>query len=375
MEIHSDYQKEENKMPFFNNENISIAAMACAVPDNLVTVDSFSNVFGQEVTDRFTDGTGIKQMYKALPEQTAGDIAYAAAENLMEHYPVDKDKIGALILVTQSPDYRRPATACVLQKRLGLSKDCAVMDIGLGCSGFVYGLQVAGSLMASSDMEYALLLIGETASKLVNPQDKSIVMMYGDAGAAVLLKREPESNIKTLLRSDGSKYEAIVLPAGGFRDMNPSHETFMCSDGNERSLYDIFMDGTAVFSFSINEIPVAIKDYLEVVGKNIEEFDVIALHQANKFILKQITKRIKAKTEKVPLSLDRYGNTGGISIPLTLCDKYGSTDEEVIKVLASGFGIGLSWGVTSFEIDTTNIYPVILTSDYYAEGKFMPGEY
>ena len=157
MERRSDYQKEENKMPFFNNENISIAAMACAVPDNLVTVDSFSNAFGQEVTDRFTDGTGIKQMYKALPEQTAGDIAYAAAENLMEHYPVDKDKIGALILVTQSPDYRRPATACVLQKRLGLSKDCAVMDIGLGCSGFVYGLQVASSLMASSDMEYALL--------------------------------------------------------------------------------------------------------------------------------------------------------------------------------------------------------------------------
>ena len=140
-------------MAFFSTSGIGIAGIACAVPDNYVTVDSFIPTFGEEVVAKFKAGVGIQGMYRALPEQTAGDLAYAAAENLFSHIPVDREKIGALILVTQSGDYRRPATACVLQHRLGLPNTCAAMDVGLGCSGFVYGLQTAMSMMASSDME------------------------------------------------------------------------------------------------------------------------------------------------------------------------------------------------------------------------------
>lgn len=362
-------------MSMFELNNVAIDAISCAVPSNLVTVESFAQRFGETVTAKFTESTGIRQMYKALPEQTAGDLAYSAAENLFKQYGVDKDRIGALVLVTQSPDYRRPATACVLQKRLRLPVDCAAFDVGLGCSGFVYGLQITGSLMAASDMEYALLLIGETASKLVNPEDKSIVMMYGDAGAAILLKKKPGEKIKTILRSDGNRFRSIVLPAGGFRDMNPSHEKFMCSDGNERSLYDIFMDGTAVFSFSITDVPDTIKEYLCAIGKTVEDFDMIVLHQANQFILKQVTRRIKAKKEQVPISLDRYGNTGGISIPLTLCDQFGDAERGSLNALMCGFGIGLSWGVTSAALDKSGILPIIETDNYYEDGKFRPGEY
>lgn len=363
-------------MAVFKTKGIEMAGIACAVPDNYKAVESFSDRFGEEATKRFTEGTGIHSIYNALPEQTAGDLACAAAEELFAKTGIARDKIDLMVFVTQSPDYRRPSTACVLQKRLGLKIDCSTTEINLGCSGFVYGLQNALSMMSTSDAEYGLLLIGETASKLVNPMDKSIVMMYGDAGAAVLLKKTGEQVITTLLKSDGARYRAIVLPAGGFRDMNPSHDIFVCSDGNERSLYDIFMDGTSVFSFSITDVPKTIKEYVALTETSIQDYDAVVLHQANHYILKQIVRRIKADVDKVPVSLDRYGNTGGISIPLTLCDKYGDdTGKNKIRVLMSGFGIGLSWGVSSLYIDTEVVFPVIKTKDYYVDGKFVPGKY
>lgn len=359
-------------MAFLHSSGIGVAGIACAVPDNRVTVESFTTVFGEEIPAKFTAGTGIKAMYKALPEQTAGDLAYAAAENLFSNIHVEKEKIGALLFVTQSPDYRRPATACVLQHRLGLSMDCLAMDIGLGCSGFVYGLQTAMSMMEKSDMEYALLLLGETASKLVDPLDKSIVMMYGDAGAAVLLERREEIKSTTLLRSDGGRFKAILLPAGGFRDMNPSHERFMCNDGIERSLYDIYMEGTSVFSFSISDVPMAIQDYLIETKTTPADYDLFCFHQANQFIIKQLSKKFKLPKEKVPLSLDEYGNTGGISIPLTLCANFGDTDIGTKKVLVAGFGIGLSWGISSIEINTNQVFPVVRTKDWFKDGKITP---
>lgn len=361
-----------NWLAFLHSNGIGIAGISCAVPDNEITVESYTSVFGEEIPAKFMAGTGIKAMYRALPDQTAGDLAYAAAENLLLRLDVDKDKIGALILVTQSPDYRRPATACVLQHRLGLTMDCAAMDISLGCSGFIYGLQTAMSLMEHSDMEYCLLLMGETASKLVHPLDRSVAMMYGDAGAAVLLERQKEAESITLLCSDGGRFKTIILPAGGFRDMNPPHDSFVCNDGIERSLYDIYMEGTSVFSFSISDVPRAIQNYLEKTNTTSIDYDLFLFHQANQFIIKQLSKRLKIPKEKVPISLDRYGNTGGISIPLTLCANYGGKDIGLQKTFMAGFGIGLSWGVTSAEIDTAKLLPIIKTKDWYVEGRITP---
>lgn len=362
-------------MAFFATKGIKIAGMVTAVPDNMIPMDSFVERFGDDAVKRFIEGTGIHSIYNALPEQTASDLAFAAADNLLTKEIVERDKIGVLVFVTQSPDYRRPSSACVLQKRLNLSMDCACVEIELGCSGFIYGLQAAISMLISSESEYALLTIGETASKLVDPMDKSIVMMYGDAGAAVLLKKEGNDAVITLLKSDGNRYKSIVLPAGGFRDMNPGHERFLCSDGIERSLYDIFMDGTAVFSFSITDVPKTIKEFFTRTETVADDYDVIVLHQANQYILNQVIKRIKALKEQVPVSIDRYGNSGGVSIPLTLCDKYGDRCAGIIKTLMCGFGIGLSWGVGSTVIDTNIIFPIIKTEHCYTEGRFLPGEY
>lgn len=360
-------------MSFYRNIGIKIAGISCVVPKNRVTVKSFSKIFGDEIPAKFSAGTGIQEMYKALPEQTASDLATAAAERLFRKVGIDKKEIGLMLLVTQSPDYRRPSSASVVQKRLELPIDCSCMEINLGCSGFIYGLQTAMSLMNTSDMKYSLLLMGETASKLVDSRDKSIVMMYGDAGAAILLEKTNEKiGSTTLLRSDGSRYKAIILPAGGFRDMNPRHDRFVCSDGIERSLYDIYMDGTSVFSFSITDVPKSIYDYLRITNTTAEDYDLFLFHQANEFIIKQIMRKLKLKKDLVPISLDRYGNTGGISIPLTLCDAYGEKESEVKRVLMAGFGIGLSWGVTSLPINLDKVYPIIETDDYYKEGKITP---
>ena len=362
-------------MSLFKSRGIGIAGVACAVPKNNVPVESFKAVFGEEVTSKFISGTGIKAVYKALYNQTASDLAVAAAQELLSHIDVDKSEIGSMLLVTQSPDYRRPSSASVVQLRLGLPIDCSCMEINLGCSGFVYGFQTAIALMSASDYKYGLLLMGETATKLVDPLDKSIVMMYGDAGAAILLERKEDAKTTTLLRSDGSRYKAIVLPAGGFRDMNPGHERFICSDGIERSLYDIFMDGTSVFSFSISDVPEAITDYLKLTETTVADYNAFLFHQANQFIIKQLIRKMKLPKEQVPLSLDRYGNTGGISIPLTLCDAYGDRSGEKLKALTCGFGIGLSWGVANIEVDTDNVYPIVETDDYYEDGKLIPGQY
>lgn len=360
-------------MSFYNNRGVRIAGLTCVVPENEVTVESYSSIFGAEIPAKFSAGTGIKAMYKALPEQTASDLATAAAERLLEQCKIDRNEIGQMLLITQSPDYRRPSSASVVQKRLELPINCACMEINLGCSGFIYGLQTAMSMMNSSDMKYSLLLMGETASKLVDPYDKAIVMMYGDAGAAILLeKTDDDTSITTLLRSDGSRFKSIILPAGGFRDMNPGHERFLCRDGIERTLYDIHMDGADVFSFSITDVPKALCDYLDYTGTTVTNYDSFVFHQANEFIIKQLIRKLKLGKEAVPMSLDRYGNTGGVSIPLTLCDAYGGKEHRVKRVLMAGFGIGLSWGVTSLSVDLGQIYPITKTADYYQEGVITP---
>ena len=357
-------------MPFFRYKNIKISGIAAAVPTNSVSVDSFSDQNGEEAIEKFKAMTGIRSFHKALPHQTASDFGFAAATKILNEKKVERDSIGALVFVAHSTDYRRPATACVLHHRLGLSKECAAFDISLGCSAIVYGLQTICSMMESSDIERALLIVGETMTKMTNSKDRSVNTLFGDGGAAFLLEKDDtsEAEINISLKTDGNGYNTIIAPAGGFRNMDASREETIWSDGNIRSLYNIYMKGTDVFTFSITDVPKTIKEFLKKTETTVNDYDCFAFHQANQFILKQISKKLKIPSEKLPMCLDRYGNTSAPAAAMALCDAYGQDSEKTLKTMFCCFGVGLSWGVASVCLEASNIYPIFETDEVFEEG-------
>ncbi len=356
-------------MPFFQYKGIRITGIAAAVPTEKVKATDFYARYGEETVDKFMAMTGIEEFRRTKPHQTASDLGYAAAEKLLNGKKIDRDSIGALIFTGLSPDYRRPATACILHKRLELSKECAAFDVGLGCSAITYSIQNICSMMSCSDIQRALLIVGETSTKMVNPNDRSVSMLFGDAGAAMLFERDESApDISVLLKTDGTGYRTLIAPAGGFRNLDASHEDMTWPDGNVRSLYNTYMNGTDVFTFSITDVPKSVKEFIEKTGNSIEFYDCFAFHQANRYILRQLSKKLKIPTEKMPLCMARYGNTSAPGTALALCDAYGDKQDMPLRTMFCCFGIGLSWGVASALINADDIYPVFETDEIFEEG-------
>lgn len=358
-------------MAYFKLPHIKIAAVSSAVPTEVVKLESFTDRFGADYVEKYKEQTGVRQFRKTIEHQTASDLAFASADNIINTKGIDRDSIGALVFIAHSTDYWRPATACVLHKRLGLNKDCAAFDISLACSAVPYGMYVVGSMMETTDINRALLLVGETPQKITNPEDKSSCMLIGEGGGAFLLEKTNDecAGISGICRSFGQGYNAIIMPGGGFRNPNPPTEEYVWKDGNKRSMFNVMMRGEDVFAFTISDIPKTIKEYLAKENKTIDEYDCLAIHQANKFILQMLCKKLKCNPEKIPMCLDRYGNTSAASIPMVLSDTYGnSCDTNLMKVLMSGFGVGLSWGVCSAMISPIDILPIIETDEIFEEG-------
>lgn len=358
-------------MAFFKFNNIRVAGIACAVPANEVKTESYKPLFGEEEVEKFMDMTGVRASRRTLEHQTCSDLGFRAASELLAKKQISAQTIGALIFSSHSPDYRRPSTACVLQYRLGLPKEAVCFDVSLGCSSLVVGIQTVASILSTSDMKYGLLFVGDTAGKSVNPNDRSSAMLFGEAGAVMLLEKTDKQSdeINALIRSDGAGFKYMIIPGGGYRNLHASEEVVLCEDGNPRSLMNSFIQGTSVFTFTIFDVPRLIKDFFAKTETTPDNYDCFAFHQANLYILKQIAKKTKIPFEQLPITLDRYGNTSGASAIVSLCDRYGQDDEnETITVLCCGFGIGISLGAVSFKIDTKNILPIFEDNSIFEEG-------
>jgi 3-oxoacyl-[acyl-carrier-protein] synthase-3 len=349
---------------------VAIKGICATVPRSFVETDSYESKFGASTVKKFKKVVGILKRPIALPEQTASDLCFVAANRIIEHLGWDRASIDALVLVTQTPDYFLPASACVLQYRLGLSEECMAFDINLGCSGYVYGMFVASSLI-NSGVKRVLLLTGDVLNTKKSDDDKSIAMLFGDAGTATALEAESYKKMNFLLRTDGSGFKHFIIPSGGSRNPNGSHEIAEWGEGIKRNDFHIYMNGAEVFNFSVDKPVKAHFDFLNKFNLNIVDFDMFVFHQANKFIINGIAQRIDIPSEKVPISIDRFGNTNSATIPLTIADACAGIPDRNIKILLNGFGVGLSWGVMNTEINTRVCLPIVYTDDYYKEGALL----
>ena len=351
-------------------ENIAIRGISCAVPDNSVDNSQFVVQFGVEGVEKFAKMVGVARRRVALPQQTASDLSFVAAEKLLAKIGWERDRIDGIVFVSQTPDYRLPATACVLHHRLNLGKDCMAFDMNLGCSGFVYGLFVSGSLCRKGGVTRILLCGGDTITKHVSSQDKSAAMLFGDSGFAVALEYdERAAPWNCLFRTDGGGFSHIIVPAGGFRHPEGDPKMREFSEGVVRSDCHLGMNGTDVFTFTISEVPAAIRQLMTQAGRTVEGIDLLVLHQANLFILKNIAKMTKFPMTKVPVSMDRYGNTSVTSIPLTLCDALaGKGDKGIQRLVVAGFGVGLSWGVISLDLNVDVCLPIASSNEFFQDG-------
>ena len=358
----------------FHFNNIAVSGLACCSPLDSETLDKYKPIFGQETVKRFIETTGVQLRHIAKNEQTSSDLAFVAAQQLLNTHSVNAEHIGAIVFVTQTPDYRLPATAYVLQNRLGLSQNCICFDINHGCCGYVYGFSVLASLMSHSNIDYGLLLTGDTITKYISPKDKSVCMLMADAGTATLLTKSDNAlPIDAVYKSDGDSFKSVIIPAGASRNIGtPNKSCLWGRDGNERSDYELFMDGMEIFSYGIRNVPSMVREYLSLQNKTLDTYDGIVMHQANLYLMKQIAKRIGVNDDnKVLVSIDRYANTSVNSIPLTIVDRYQKERKQERKkhLLLCGFGGGMSLGLVDMYIDTSCIIPMIYSNDFYTEGQ------
>lgn len=344
-------------MSLFKLNNIRIAGIAAGVPNT--RINNLNNpLFEAGESEAFVKNIGIGYVHRAA-EKSLTDLFLPVAQKLMEGLNWSSEDVKLLITVTQTPDYKIPPASLILQNKLGLSRTTPAFDINLGCSGYVYGLSVTASMMQATGASKALLCVGDVSSACISEKDKSTAPVFSDAVSvtALELTHNNSDNMIFNLMSDGSGYDAIIIPEGGSRHpLTPEsllYET--TSDGISRRPSDMTLNGIQVFNFSLREVASNIKELLLFAESTTDAIDYLLLHQANKLMNESIRKKMGMAPELVPSSLYTYGNTSSASIPVTIVHTLGSKlSEKDCNLLLSGFGVGLSWG--SVLLRTRNLY-------------------
>lgn len=322
-----------------------IHSVAYHLPDNVLTNEDITRIFPEWSVDKIANKIGISERHYTASDETATDLAFCAAEKLFEQ-GVDKRMIDFILLCTQSPDYYLPSSACLLQSRLGLNKNCGALDFNLGCSGYEYGLALAKGLVVSGIANNVLLLTAETYTKYIHPQDKGNRTIFGDGATATLVSTSGFAEIGDfVLGTDGSGAKELIVKAGGARQslLNGTKAT-------EESDEHLYMNGGAIFDFSADVVPPMVQEVLQKNNLLQEEIDLFVLHQANKYMINYLRKLLEIPKERFYIYMDKVGNTVSSTIPIALCEarKEGKLHGNI---LLAGFGVGLSWGATILKIE------------------------
>lgn len=342
-------------MAFLEFKNVRIAGFSAGVPKRKVCNLDLKDLSSDYDSAQFVEVTGVLE--RRVDDLTTSDLCIPAAEKLLEDLHWDKEEIEAIIFVSQTTDYFLPATACIIQDKLGLDKECYAEDVVLGCSGWVYGLSNIVSLMSNGSIKKALLMAGD-AKRHVDTNDP----LFGFAGTVTALEYDKSSDgLKFHFGTDGSGYDAIIIPDGGSRNQI-TKESFReeIIDGKKYNRLQTRMKGMDVFSFGISTAPKSVKKLAEHYAFNYQDYDYFVFHQANMKMNNMIAKKLKLAPEKVPSCMYHFGNTSSASIPLTIVTQLKSNIENrQTKFLCCGFGVGLSWGTVAFETDNIVISDLV----------------
>lgn len=321
---------------------LRIAGIATCVPARRFDNIADSTEFPPEEVRKVVGMAGVNNRHVAEPGTCSTDLCFAAAEKLLTETGCDRSTIDVLIFATQTADYILPSSSCLLQQRLGLPTNCAAFDVNLGCSAYVYALWLASSLMTASGFRRILVLNGETPTLFTDRADRSVALLFGDAGSATLLERQAGETAAAgagdwsfVLHTDGSGSDDLIIRAGGFRDrFNP-----------DASQHCVSMNGSNIFNFTIRVVAPLIRDTLETAGLQKEEIDYYIFHQSNRFIMNHLVKKVGLAPERVPVILENFGNTGGPSVPLTVTQgALQRPADRPLRLMMLGYGVGLSWG-------------------------------
>lgn len=333
-------------MALLKTSGARIAAVCTCVParrfDNLLDAAEFS----EEDVRKVTGMAGVAARRMAGDAICSSDLCIAAARRALDKLGWDPTSVDALIMVTQTPDYILPSTACVIHHRLGLGDHCAAFDVGLGCSGYPYGIWLAGMMLQGGGVRRALVLHGETPTRFSDKADRSVSLLFGDAGSATALEAVAGGtgpNWHYALHSDGNGYNSMIIESGGFRDRFGSDPRKHC----------VKMNGALIFNFTIKRVPALINETLTGAGISSEEIDYFIFHQSNQFIMKHLCVKQSLPLEKAPIILKEFGNTGGASIPLTLTQgQLKRPTDRALRLMLLGYGVGLSWGSALVDLDS-----------------------
>lgn len=335
-------------MAILHFNNVGITALSACVPKNVIDNYHYGlDVWPEDEVRKVVDKVGVTERRFADENTCSSDLCYAAAEKLIADNNIDRSEIDLLVFVSQTPDYRMPATSILLQHRLGLSTSCIAFDVNMGCSGWLYGLIVVYSMMQRQGLRKALLLDGDTSSRVYSRKDRRTAFIFGDAGTAALIERNVQFGRSHFsLNSDGSRGDLIKIPGGGYRHMSSIEtvrEKVVDEYGNIRSDEHGYMNGADVFNFVIVEIPKDIKRLFAETGEDIQQMDYYVFHQANNFINSYIAKKMKLSLEKVPSCIAKYGNTSSVSVPLTIVSELKNQMNGKRRLMLSAFGVGMTW--------------------------------
>lgn len=341
-------------------EGVGIRAMSACVPRQVVSNKDLGYLIAEEEIEKTIENIGVVERRVVDDDVCASDLCYKAAEKLLGDNSIDPASIDVLLFMSQTSDYRIPATAPLLQHRLGLSTDTLCMDLSLGCSGYIFALSAAFAYASMKGVHRVLLLDGETFSKIVNRRDKVDWPLYGDGATATLVEKGDFAPSTFILKSDGSGRDAVII-RDGMRNKITAESCIEREeeDGNIRNGLEVFMDGMAVFNFAMKRVPKSIKEILEESGCTFEDVDWLVFHQANKFMTDFFTRKLKFDPAKVPYCIQKYGNTSSTSVPLTIVSELHDKLRDGHRVIMSGFGAGLSWATANIVFNKCTISPVI----------------